>query len=263
VPEHRETRIELCGRLRVEIQGESVSERLPGRQGRMLFAYLAVNRARPVSRDELMDALWPGAAPAAPGAALSTLLTRLRQSLGRSMLAGRHELALNLPAGASIDLEAMEELAERAERRLACNNSVGALDVGREALALMERRLLPEFTEPWVEQRRQEIDDRRDVMLEVCARAGLMVGGHELAAAERAARALVARRPYRESGYALLMKIKAARGDVADALRVFDSLRVLLREALGVLPSRALVKLNDSLLGVDQATIGESTHQTR
>lgn len=263
VPEHRQTRIELCGRLRVEIQGESVSERLPGRQGRMLFAFLAVNRARPVSRDELMDALWPGTAPAAPGAALSTLLTRLRQSLGQSMLAGRHELALNLPADASIDLEAMEELAERAERRLARNNPVGALEAGREALALAERRLLPEFTEPWVEHRRQEIDERRDVMLEVCARAGLMLGGHELAAAERAARALVARSPYRESGYALLMEIKAARGDVAEALRVFDGLRVLLRDALGVLPSPALVKLHDNLLGVDQATVGESTDLMR
>lgn len=89
-------------------------------------------------------------------------------------------------------------------------------------------------------------------MLEVCARAGLELGGHELAAAERAARGLVAQNPYRESGYALLMEISAARGDVAQAVRAFDQIRVLLRDSLGVLPSQALVRLNERLLGVSR-----------
>src|SRR3954466_11491935 len=54
------TRIELCGRLLVEIDGEGLHEALPGRQGRLLFAYLVLNRDRPVRRDELVDALWSG-----------------------------------------------------------------------------------------------------------------------------------------------------------------------------------------------------------
>jgi DNA-binding SARP family transcriptional activator len=237
----------------VEIDGEPLGAQLPGRQGRMLFAYLAANRARPVSRDELMGALWPTTAPAAPGAALSTLLTRLRQALGKGVLTGRHELFLQLPPGAAVDLEVMEAHAARAEERLSRDDPRAALEAGRKALALTEQRLLPEFTEPWVEERRQEIDERRGAMLEVCARAGLALGGHELTAAERAARALVAQNPYRESGYRLLMEINAARGDVAEALRVFDGLRVLLRDTLGVLPSRALVGLNERLLGVEDS----------
>jgi DNA-binding SARP family transcriptional activator len=245
------TRIDLCGRLAVEIEGRALQARLPGRQGRMLFAYLAANRARPVSRDELMGALWPDRAPADPGAALSTLLTRLRQSLGTGVLTGRHELSLQLPPGTSIDLEVMEDRAARAERRLSANDARGALHAGREALALAEQRLLPEFREPWVEERRQQVDELRAALLDVCARAGLMLGGHELTAAERAARALVAHNPYRESGYALLMEINAARGDVAEALRVFDGIRLLLRDSLGVLPSRPLVRLSERLLGVD------------
>ena len=52
------TRIELCGHLRVEIEGRALQELLPGRQGRLLFAYLVLNRDRPVRRDELVDALW-------------------------------------------------------------------------------------------------------------------------------------------------------------------------------------------------------------
>jgi hypothetical protein len=69
-----------------------------------------------------------------------------------------HGLWLRLPPGASIDLELMQARAARAERMLACNNLHEALDAAREALALAQRRPLPEFAEPWVEERRREID---------------------------------------------------------------------------------------------------------
>jgi SARP family transcriptional regulator, regulator of embCAB operon len=218
----------------------------------MLFAYLAANRTRPASRDELIDALWPATAPADPGAALSTLLARLRQTVGKETVAGRHELWLELPPGASVDLERMDARASTAESRLSSNDPSGALGAAREALALARQRLLPELSEAWVEERRHEVDHLRGSMLEVCARAGLTLGGHELAAAERAARALVAQNPYRESGYALLMEISAARGDVARALWAFDQIRVFLRDSLGVLPSQALVRMNERLLGVSR-----------
>ena len=53
-------RIQLCGRLIVELQGRRLEDSLRGRQGRLLFAYLALNRDRPVRRDELAEALWSG-----------------------------------------------------------------------------------------------------------------------------------------------------------------------------------------------------------
>jgi DNA-binding SARP family transcriptional activator len=242
------TRVELCGRLYVAIDGRPLDDRLPGRQGRMLFAYLVANRARPVTRDELMGALWPESAPAAPGPALSTLLARLRAVLGEGKLHGRHELSLRLPPDAWIDLEVVEAQAAHAESALTDGNLEAVLGAGRHALALAQRPLLPEFTEGWVEERRRELGELKLTMLEVCARAGLARGGPELRAAERAARTLVTQSPYRESGYALLMKICAASGDVAEALRVYDKLRVLLRDELGAAPSRALVALNDELL---------------
>lgn len=66
-------RIQLCGRVVIELDGRRVEDDLPGRQGKVLFAYLAANRLRPVGRDELIDALWraPSGADsieAAPGA---------------------------------------------------------------------------------------------------------------------------------------------------------------------------------------------------
>lgn len=54
-------KIFLVGRVALEADGLAVQDsRLPGRQGRLLFAYLAVERGRPVPRDELAAALWGG-----------------------------------------------------------------------------------------------------------------------------------------------------------------------------------------------------------
>jgi hypothetical protein len=43
--------------------------------------------------------------------------------------------------------------------------------------------------------------------------------------------------PYRETGYQLLMQALAGRGNVAEALRACEQLRLLLREELGITPS--------------------------
>lgn len=92
------TRIQLCGRLSVEIDGVQLAGRLRGKQVPLLLAYLVLNRDRHVGRDELIGALWPNHAPVSQDAALRTLLSRLRSSLGASTLAGRDELILNLPS---------------------------------------------------------------------------------------------------------------------------------------------------------------------
>jgi DNA-binding SARP family transcriptional activator len=84
--------------------------------------------------------------------------------------------------------------------------------------------------------------------LEAYAAASLGVGGTELAAAERTSLELIERAPFRENGYRLLMEAKAARGNVAEALHVYERLRVLLRDELGVAPSPAVQAVHRRLL---------------
>jgi DNA-binding SARP family transcriptional activator len=63
-----EVTIRLCGRFEVAIGDRLVGSRLPGRQGRLMFAYLVCHRSRPATRDELIDLLWPAhRAPAGAG----------------------------------------------------------------------------------------------------------------------------------------------------------------------------------------------------
>ena len=57
-------RVFLAGRVAVEANGRVVDEaRFPGRQGRLLFAYLVAARSGPVPVDELADAIWGNRRP--------------------------------------------------------------------------------------------------------------------------------------------------------------------------------------------------------
>ena len=77
------TRIYLTGRIFVEHEGALAFDEaaLPGRQGRLVFAYLATNLHRTVSRAELTDVLWGDSPPRGAEMTLSAVLSRLRSLL--------------------------------------------------------------------------------------------------------------------------------------------------------------------------------------
>jgi hypothetical protein len=77
-------RIYLTGKVCLEYGRTLKDERqLPARQGRLAFAYLVCERFRPVTRDELGDAIWPDALPPAWEVAISALVSKLRHLLQR------------------------------------------------------------------------------------------------------------------------------------------------------------------------------------
>jgi SARP family transcriptional regulator, regulator of embCAB operon len=242
------TRIQLCGRFVAEIGGYRVEEALPGRQGRLLFAYLAANRSRRVTRPELVDVLWPGGAPDAAETALAALLSKVRRAAGEGVLEGKTELRLSLAPDAWIDLEAAGIGVHRAESAVSLGDWDQAWAPARTALYTANRGLLPGYEAPWIDQRRRWLEDVRLRALECVGTVGLRMGGTELAAAVRAGRALVEAAPFRESGYRLLMEALAVEDNVAEALRVYERLRILLREELGASPGAAAQELHRRLL---------------
>ena len=243
------TRIQVCGRLTVELQGRRLEDSLRGRQGRLLFAYLVLNRDRPVRRDELADALWSGSgAPPAYESLLAPPLSRLRKALGPGVLEGRTELALNLPADAVVDWELARESVPKARRALDAGDLQAAWEAAGTAIEIADRGLLPGLEAPWIDARRGELADLRVEALEALATAGLKLGGAAWPEAEAAARAAVQAEPFRESARAVLIEVLRARGNVAEALRAYEEVRVLLREELGTSPGSALASLHDQLL---------------
>ena len=109
--------------------------------------------------------------------------------------------------------------------------------------------LLPELSHTWVHEWRRDLGDLSARLMSVMIRAGLELGGSELQDAARWSERLIEREPFRESAYAMLMEVHAARGDVAEALIVYERLRQLLSSELGVPPSTAVAALHRRLLG--------------
>ena len=211
----------------------------------MLFAYLCLNRMRPVTRDEAMEALWGERLPSAPGVALNALLSKLRRVLGVGRVEGKGALRMSLPPGAQVDVELAYDLLHRSRTALAAGDPAAAWT---PAHVILLRGFMPGHDGPWIEDLRRELDEALLNAIECAVRAKLGIGGREVEHAERLVRLLVARAPYRESAHALLMRVLAARGNVAEALRVYDELRVRLREELGIAPGGAIQELHRSLL---------------
>ena len=232
----------------VELDGRRVEHALPGRQGRLLFVFLAVNRLRPAPRDQLVAAIWPGAAPPGADSALNALLSKLRRVVGPEALEGRSDVRLVLPDDAWIDLEAASEALHRAESALARGDWAAAWAAARVPQHIAARPFLAGDDAAWIDEVRRDLDATYVRSLEITGQASLRLGGTELDTAERAARSLLRRAPFRESGYRLLMETLAARGNRAEALRVYDDLRRLLRDELGAAPSQATQELHRSLL---------------
>lgn len=240
-------RIQICGPLAIERDGQRLEGRLPGRQGRLLFTYLVVNRHRQVPRDELAEALWREPDPAAVDARLNPLLSKLRRVFGTDAVDGRSTLRLRLPV-ASVDLEAAAEAIHRAESSIAQRAWGRAWGPALTALFVAERGFLPGEDAPWVDDVRHDMTELRLRALECYAAAGLGMGGTELAAAVRAGRQLTRLAPLRESGYRYLMQALAAQDNLAEALRVYAQLSDYLRDQLGVSPSPGTRELYERLL---------------
>jgi SARP family transcriptional regulator, regulator of embCAB operon len=238
-----ETRIQLCGRLVARIAGRRIEDALPGRQGRLAFAYLAANRRRTVTRDELEAALWNGSGGSDR---LSPLLSKLRQV---APLEGRGDVRLALGSDAWIDVEAAAEGLHRAESAVAQGDFYVAWGPARVAQHVATRVFLAGEDAPWIDEQRRRLEEILVRSLELVGRACVAIGGGELDTAERAARRLIEGAPYRESGYRLLMETLAARGNAAEALLVYDGLRRRLRDDLGAAPSSSTQALHRRLLG--------------
>ena len=214
----RLVRIQICGALAIECDGQRLDAGLPGRQGRLLFTYLVINRHRHVPRDELAEALWREPDPAAVDARLNPLLSKLRRVFGADAVDGRSTIRLCLP-DAWVDLEAAAEAIHRAESSVAQQDWARAWGPALTALFVAERDVLPGEDAPWIDEIRHQLTELRLRALECYAAAGLGLGGTELAGAVRAGRQLTRLAPLRESGYRYLMQALAAQDNAGRSPR--------------------------------------------
>ncbi len=235
-------RLQICGSLTIQHAGSTIREsRLPGRQGRRVWAYLVLNRGRALPRDELATAIWGDEAPGAWDDDLNALISRLRAALRPAATAGvaiRGEpgrYTLEVPADAFVDFERCWRALLRAEVSLREGDIPNALMEALIARSAASRGFLVGESGSWIEAQRRALADTELQAIELAAEAELRTG--KAMAAHRLGRELVGLDPLRESGYRLLMRALAASGNRALAVRIMEECRAALREQVGATPS--------------------------
>ncbi len=93
--------VALCGEVRASL----LLAPLPNGLATQLFAYLVLHRRRPLQHAALADAPWTTARPRNPRAVVSSLLSRLRRSLGPDVLPTGPAVRLVLPAATVVDVD--------------------------------------------------------------------------------------------------------------------------------------------------------------
>jgi DNA-binding SARP family transcriptional activator len=235
-------RIYLTGHIAIEGGSTLVGERhLAGRQGRLAFAYLLTHRAVPVSRDDLLDVIWPDSPPSEIEAALSAILSKLRAALKKAQLADAGidlrmgAVSVRLPTETRIDLEEAANAIDTAEGCWRQNDHRQAWANANVAVAVARRPFLAHEEAPWITAQRERLRALRSRGLHVLM--SVSVENRESALAVQYADEMVALDPFRETGYQQLMRLHAQMGNRGEALRVFNRLRELLRDELGTSPS--------------------------
>lgn len=225
----------------------------PGRQGRHAFAFLVCERLRPVSREEMVEVLWGRDPPRAWDSALSAIVSKLRMVLSRAGLDGSVALVgaggcyeLRLPNSLWVDVEEAADSIHEAETALRAGDPQKAYGPSAVAHHIARRPFLPGQEGHWVEARRAKLHSILVRALE--CRAEVYLWNGEQALATEAARDVVRLRPFRESGYRLLMRAHAAGGNAAEALQVYEECRTLIARELGAAPSSETKGLHREIL---------------
>jgi DNA-binding SARP family transcriptional activator len=228
-------RLKLLGGFEAR-RAEGPAIGISARKTRALLAYLALAAGRAHSRDKLADLLWSDRGTRQARDSLRQALAELREALAGihpTPLTTDHDLLALDPAAVGVDALEFERLA-------GCDGP----DELRRAVALYDGDLLdglgardPVFDD-WLRGEQQHYRE-----LALTALKKLLA--HETGASAMAiAQRLLALDPLQEEGHRALMRFHAEAGDVAAALRQYDTCRLTLKRDLDITPSPETVALH-------------------
>jgi DNA-binding SARP family transcriptional activator len=242
--------VHLLGRLEVRLDDVTVED-WPSGRGRSLLKYLVTHRDPWPRREQLMEAFWPEAAPAAARNSLNVAVHGLRRAFRDS--AGVQVVVLEdgsyrLAPGLGLWLDTDEfELHVAAGRRLeAAGDLARAAASYEQALALYQGDFLADDPyEDWPAMTRERL---LLAYLDVLDRlSGLYFGQHQYGACVALCRLLVERDRCREEAHRRLMRCYTRQGQPHLALRQYQACADALDQDLGVDPDPATVSLAEQI----------------
>jgi DNA-binding SARP family transcriptional activator len=241
-------RISLLGEFTVS-RGDGSSVHLDEwRTGktRDLVRLLALAHPHGVRVPTLLGKLWPDASDAAARNRLRTAASQIRRTLEDKDCLVRASDALRLD-NVWVDVGAFRTLAARAHRAALEGASFEVLECARAAQELYRGDFEAHDNDSdWAQEERLHLQKRLLEMLSEAAEAALDLGLFREAL--DLAMWTVELEPTSESGHRALMQAHAELGEVAMALRVFESYRSRLADELGADPSPQTQQLHLRIL---------------
>ena len=221
--------LDLLGSFRLRRDGDSV--RL-ARSAQRLVAFLAL-RDHFLHRQHIAGLLWGDVTDHQAGGSLRSTLWRLGDLA--PALIEISDARLRLAPTVTVDLQASEWSANRI---LEPTQALSDEDLDGTLLA---DDLLPDWTEDWVLDRREQYTQLRVRALETLSARACDLG--RIQTAVQTARAAIACDELRESAHRALIVAHLAEGNTAAAAKQYETVRAVLRDELGVEPAFETTKL--------------------
>jgi DNA-binding SARP family transcriptional activator len=231
--------ISLLGPIDVRASGVTVSL---SPLERNLLTVLALSKGTVVSTERIIDGLWGDRHPAAPRSRVQGLVSTVRRKVGDALVT-RHPGYLLDVGGTAVDLDECQELVRQAQRASTVNEAAKYL---QQALGMWRGESLDGVTAPGVEYDRVRLTELRLGLQEQLFAARLELGHHAELIAELSA--AVSAHPLREELAGQLMLALYRCNRQADALALYQRLRVRLADELGSDPCPDLRELHAAIL---------------
>jgi DNA-binding SARP family transcriptional activator/tetratricopeptide (TPR) repeat protein len=247
----------VLGPLEVVAEGHPVA--LPAAKQRALLAALLADVNRVVSADRLIEDLWEGRPPPSAAKTLQTYVSQLRRQLEPGIPPGAWRTLQTVDGGYRLNVDRdrldaarFERLVYEGRRALGRAEPATAASWLREGLALWRGPAYGELGDtPSTRAEAARLEELRLTALEWRVEAELDLGGHAELVGEL--EELVAREPFRERLWGLLMLALYRSGRQAEALEAYRRLRAGLADQLGIEPGPRLRRLQEQILNQDAA----------
>lgn len=236
-PEGAMLSIAMMGRFDVITGGQRV-QGWRTTKSRDLLAYLVLHVDRPVTRDQILEALWPDSGWESAQSIFHSTLYYLRRALKPA-----GDNVITFAGGAyRMNKQVLDLDLNRFHRYAAARNSDG----WRAAIGLYKGELLEGLDYPWCAAPRART---REAFLEALrSLASCLQGANDVAGAVEWLQLLVQEEPLSEEAHVRLMECYAALGKRYAALQQYRTMAQLLQEELGLEPGHEAQALYRRLL---------------
>ncbi|MDQ4104313.1 MAG: winged helix-turn-helix domain-containing protein [Actinomycetota bacterium] len=239
----------ILGPLEVADEGRPVT--LPGNRERAVLVLLLLSANRVVPVERLVEDLWEEKVPEGAAGALRVFVSRLRKTLRE---AGGNAILLTKPPGYLLQIERdaldaarFEDLLTEGREHAARGDHETAAARLRQALSLWRGPALADVADaPLARAEAARLEEARLAALEERVEADLACGRHVEVVPEL--NHLTKAHSLRERLWGQRMVALYRSGRQAEALHVYQELRRLLAEELGLEPSTELARLENAIL---------------